>query len=149
MRSMFAIALSAAVSALASVSSASAGQVWLTIDQVRPYEIERPAGEIVVGNPGIADITVQDKTRVLLFGKSPGVTNMYIFDEDGKAIDNLIVRVNASSAGMLTLNRGSERTTYACTDNCNATQTVGDGTTSFSGVGQQVQMKLQQAKSSN
>ncbi len=148
MRSMIA-AISAAVCAFAASSPASAGQVWLTIDQVRPYEIERPAGEIVVGNPGIADITVQDKTRILLFGKSPGVTNMYIFDEEGKAIDNLIVRVNASSAGMLTLNRGAERTTYACTDNCNATQTVGDGQNTFSGVSQQVQMKLQQAKGSN
>ncbi|MEQ8936992.1 MAG: pilus assembly protein N-terminal domain-containing protein [Amphiplicatus sp.] len=147
MRSMIA-AVSATAAALAAISPASAGQVWLTLDQVRPYELERPAGEIVVGNPGIADITVQDKTRVLLFGKAPGVTNLYIFDEEGKAIDNLIVRVNASSAGMLTLNRGSERTTYACTDNCNATQTVGDGTTSFSEVGQQVQLKLQLAKSS-
>lgn len=148
MRSMIA-AFSAAASALAAISPASAGQVWLTLDQVRPYELERPAGEIVVGNPGIADITVQDKTRLLLFGKAPGVTNLYIFDEEGKAIDNLIVRVNASSAGMLTLNRGSERTTYACTDNCNATQTVGDGQDTFSGVSQQVQMKQQQAKGSN
>ena len=119
--------LFAAAALVAAASPAAAGQVWLTIDHVRPYEIERPAGEIVIGNPGIADVTVQDKTRILLFGKAPGVTNMYIFDEQGKAIENLIVRVSASTAGMLTFHRGAERTTYACTNECSATQTVGDG----------------------
>lgn len=149
MRPMIAVFVSAAAFAVSAVTPASAGQVWLTIDHVRPYVIERPANEIVIGNPGIADVTVQDKTRVLLYGKAPGVTNMYIFDEDGKTIENLVVRVTASTDGLLTLNRGSMRTTYACTSDCNATQTVGDSVTSFAEVNQQVQMKKQQMSGDN
>lgn len=141
--------LFAAAALVAAASPAAAGQVWLTIDHVRPYEIERPAGEIVIGNPGIADVTVQDKTRILLFGKAPGVTNMYIFDEEGKTIENLLVRVGASTSGMLTFHRGAQRTTYACTSECSATQTVGDGLASFGEVNQQVQMKMQQATMGN
>lgn len=125
----------------------SAEEVWLTIDQVRPYEIERPAGQIVVGNPAIADLTVQDKTRVLLYGKAPGLTNMYIFDDEGQVIDNLIVRVRSSNSEMLTMYRGPSRSTYHCAGACEATVTVGDDKTVFGDVNSQVQQKASQVSS--
>ena len=46
------------------VSPAIAGEVWVTMDQVTPYELEVPAGEIVVGNPGIADVTATDLSLI-------------------------------------------------------------------------------------
>ena len=141
MRRMFAVAAFAALAA----QPAQAEQIWLTMDQVRPYEISRPAGQIIVGNPGIADVTVQDKTRVLLFGKGPGLTNMYILDEEGKTIDNLIIRVRTASNDLLTLHRGVQRTTYSCTTDCDATITVGDSLATFSEVNSQVQTKFSQA----
>jgi Flp pilus assembly secretin CpaC len=141
MRTIFA----AAFISLSAVSTASAEQVWLTMDQVRPYVLQKPATEIVVGNPAIADVTVQDKTRVLLFGKAPGVTNMYIFDEKGETIDNLVIRVKTTTNDMLTMHRGPLRTTYNCTQQCEETVTVGDNAATFTAVSQQVQQKLQQA----
>lgn len=137
----FAFALSAAAGGV------QAEEIWLTIDQVRPYEIEKPAGQIVVGNPSIADLTVQDKTRVLLYGKAPGLTNMYIFDDEGAVIDNLMVRVRSTTNDMLTMHRGAMRTTYNCSNQCEATITIGDDKTSFGEVSQQVQQKSQQASS--
>lgn len=129
-------------------TGAQAGQVWLTMDQVRPYKLERPAQNIVVGNPSIADVSVQDNTSLLLFGKAPGLTNIYIFDESGEAIENLIVRVRTQPDGMLTFYRGSARTTYHCTNNCEATVTVGDDPESFEGVSSQVTRKFSQATAS-
>ena len=127
-------------------SSAQAAQVWLTMDQVRPYKLEKPAQNIVVGNPSIADVTVQDNQNLLLFGKAPGLTNIYIFDENGETISNLIVRVRSPSTDMLTYYRGTARTTYNCTTNCEVTITVGDDRTAFSNVSEQVKDKLKQAK---
>jgi Flp pilus assembly secretin CpaC len=139
----------AAVSLAAlAATSAQAEQVWLTMDQVRPYELEKPAGQIVVGNPAIADVTVHDKNRVFLFGKAPGLTNIVIFDDEGKPIDNLVIRVRATGNDMLTMHRGVARTTYNCTNQCEATITVGDGTTSFSSVVQQVSQRQTGADSS-
>jgi Flp pilus assembly secretin CpaC len=129
----------------ATATTANAGEIWLTMDQVRPFEIQKPAGQIVVGNPAIADVTVQDKTRVLLFGKAPGVTNMYIFDDTGATIDNLVVRVKSTSSDMLTMHRGALRTTYSCANQCEETVTVGDNTTTFTAVATQAQQKYQQA----
>lgn len=140
----------AAFAAMAVFSSAAhADQVWLTMDQVRPYILEKPAAEIVVGNPAIADIKVQDKTRVLLYGKAPGLTNMYIFDDEGNTVENLVIRVKTNANEMLTMHRGSMRTTYNCTDNCEATITVGDNPESFEAVSTQVQRKQQQAQADN
>ncbi len=141
------IIASAVAMTFALISSAHADQVWLTMDQVRPFVLEQPAQNIVVGNPSIADVTVQDNQHLLLFGKAPGLTNIYLFDENGETIDNLIIRVRSSSSDMLTYYRGSSRTTYNCTTNCEATITVGDNSTTFSNVSSQVQNKLGQAKS--
>lgn len=137
--------LIAALLASVAATAANAEEIWLTMDQVRPFVIEKAAGQIVVGNPGIADVTVQDKTRVLLFGKAPGVTNMFIFDDNGETIGNLIIRVKSTSNEMLTMHRGPLRTTYNCATQCEETVTVGDNSTTFSGVASQVQQKFQQA----
>jgi len=130
---------------IAMTASAKAEQVWLTMDQVRPYKLETPAQNIVVGNPAIADVTVQDNKNLLLFGKSPGLTNIYIFDEQGNAVENLIVRVRSQNANMLTFYKGSARTTFNCTTNCEATITVGDDQAVFNEVSGQVQKKFSQA----
>lgn len=141
MRNVMLFAVAASLAPL----SAQAGQVWLAMDQVRPYEIATEAGQIVVGNPSIADVTVQDKKRILLFGKAPGLTNMFIFDDDGNTIENLVIRVSGNNADMLTMHKGSQRVTYNCTTNCEATLTVGDSKDSFTEVSTQVKAKNQQA----
>lgn len=135
------------ITLLALTGAAQAGQVWLTMDQVRPYKLDVPAQNIVVGNPAIADVTVQDNKNLLLFGKAPGLTNIYIFDEKGDTIENMIVRVRAQSSDMLTFYRGSARTTYNCTNECEPTITVGDDQQIFTGVASQVTQKLNQAQS--
>lgn len=139
------VIFAAALFSLASAGAAQAGQILLTMDQVRPYLLEKAAGEIIVGNPAIADVTVQDKNRLLLFGKAPGLTNLYIFDDKGNTIDNLIVRVKATSSDMLVMQKGASRVTYSCASQCERTLTVGDDTASFSSVSQQVLQKRQQA----
>lgn len=127
------------------VSPAIAGEVWVTMDQVTPYELEVPAGEIVVGNPGIADVTATDKSRLLLFGKSPGVTNLFIFDDEGNKLDNLIVSVRAIGNQMMTVQKGGARTTLTCTNVCEQTVTIGDDQGAFASTAGQIQTKFSTA----
>ncbi|MEL7486853.1 MAG: pilus assembly protein N-terminal domain-containing protein [Pseudomonadota bacterium] len=132
------------VAALTS-SGASAEQLWVTMDQVRPYTLEKEASEIVVGNPGIADVTVQDNKRILLFGKAPGLTNVFVFDEEGGTIDNLVIRVRTPQSEMLTYQRGAARMTFNCTVYCEIAATVGDEEAAFQAAVLQAQQKFQQA----
>ncbi len=127
------------------VTAASAEQVWLTMDQVTPYTFKQDVDQIVIGNPGIADISVRDKSRVLMFGKAPGLTNMFLFDADGNEIDNLIVRVRATNSDLLTLQRGPQRYTFNCMSACEQTLAVGDNAEAFGNLSGQVQKKFQQA----
>ncbi len=126
-------------------TAASAEQVWVTMDQVKPYTFKQEVAQIVVGNPGIADVTVRDKTRVLFFGKAPGLTNVFLFDADGNEIENLLVRVRASNSDLLTLQRGGQRYTYNCTSTCDQTMVVGDSPDAFGVLQGQVQQKYDQA----
>ena len=128
------------------MSAAQAGQVWLTMDYVRPYKLERPAQNVIIGNPSIADVSVQDASNLLLYGKAPGMTNIYIMDAEGEVIENMIVRVRTNANDMLTFYRGASRTTYNCTTNCEATVTVGDNQTTFGEVSSQVAQKFGQAE---
>lgn len=137
---LFTVAVTAAAT-----TAAHADQVWVTMDQVAPYAFKKDVDQIVVGNPGIADVSVRDKSKVLIFGKAPGVTNLFLFDSNGNEIDNLIVRVRATGTEMLTFHRGGQRATYNCMSQCEPTVTIGDNTETFGVVSQQVQQKYQQA----
>lgn len=139
--------LSALAVFLAAATSAQAEQIWLTMDQVRPYKLDAPASSIVVGNPAIADVSVQDNESLLLFGKAPGLTNMYIFNDAGEPTKNLVIRVRSAGSNMLTFHHGAARTTYNCTHNCEATVTVGDDADTFASVSTQVRSKFKQASS--
>lgn len=145
MRSVLTATIIFAASAASSIQAAAAEQLWLTMDQVRPFKLETPAKSIVVGNPAIADVTIQDNSNILLFGKTPGLTNIYVFDEQGEPTKNLTIKVRTPSADMLTVHRGALRTTYNCTTNCEVTVTVGDDQTRFQELSTQVQSKYSQA----
>lgn len=73
------------------------------------------------------------------------MTNLFLFDGEGKPVDNLIVRVSATSSEMLTFHRGGERATYNCMTRCEPTITVGDNLETFGVVTQQVRQKSRQA----
>lgn len=137
------LAVSLLASAAMMIAPAQAGELWLTIDQVRAYDMPAPVGSIVVGNPSIADVTVQSNQKILLYGKAPGLTNIYFFDADGKKMDNVYVRVQSDMRNMLVVHKGTARTTYSCTKNCEISVTIGDDPESFGAAASQAQEKIQ------
>ncbi|MBY0422403.1 MAG: pilus assembly protein N-terminal domain-containing protein [Parvularculaceae bacterium] len=137
---------SAGLAALLAAAPAAADQVWLTMDQVKVYAMKSPASQIIVGNPAIADLKVQDKSRLLLFGKAPGLTNIVFLDAKGDEIETLIVRVRSNNVSMLTLQKGAQRYSLNCTTNCEMTATVGDANGAFTETSTQVEQKGQQAR---
>ena len=130
---------------LIGTTAASASEVWVTMDQVHPHKLDVPAQNIVVGNPSIADVTVQDGQNILLFGNAPGLTNIYFFDENGETIDNMIVRVRSASSKLVTVHKGSIRSTYSCTGVCEQTAIVGDDAAAVGQIQAQAQARIGQA----
>ena len=98
--------------ALLAASPALAGAgIDVIMNQAKIVKIARPADTIVVGNPEIADASVQDATTIVLTGKGFGVTNLVILDSEGSPIVDEQVIVSRSY-------RRSDVQTLSCTPYC-------------------------------
>ncbi|NDW04405.1 pilus assembly protein N-terminal domain-containing protein [Jiella pacifica] len=107
------------------------------MDQAKVIELEKPAGTVIVGNPAIVDVQVLSSSRLVLTGKSSGITNVVILGEDGEAFIDEQVSVQTFEENTVRVYRQASRSTYACTPKCVPTVTVGDDMSSFSAVVQQ------------
>ena len=72
------------VFAIATSGALAAELIDVTIDFAKVLKLDRPAATIVIGNPGIADASVEDEQTVVLTGKAAGTTNLIVLDEQGE-----------------------------------------------------------------
>ena len=97
---------------------ADAAGIEVVMNQAKILKLSRPADTIVVGNPLIADASVQDSTTVVLTGRGFGVTNLVVLDEAGTPIIDEQVTVSRSTAASVRIYRRSNVQTLSCTPNC-------------------------------
>ena len=69
-------------------SSTSAAPIKVLVDEAKLVELSRPVHEVIIGNPAIADVTVQSKNVLVFTGKSAGHTNVILLDENNRQILN-------------------------------------------------------------
>jgi Flp pilus assembly secretin CpaC len=118
------------------------------IDQASLFRLERPAAQIVVGNPSIADVSVQSGKVLVVTGKSFGETNLIAIDADGKVIVNRLLVVQEPRTGFVTLYRGSARQTLHCAPYCAPQLVIGDAPDNFGSVSSQITTKQSISQSS-
>lgn len=125
--------------ALAGPATASEISAPLTvaIDQARIVAIDRDATTVIVGNPAIVDVEVLNSKRMVLTGKSYGITNLVILDQAGEPILDQKVAVQTFEEDTVRVYRQASRITYACAPKCEPTATIGDDATSFSQAAEQ------------
>lgn len=123
----FASALLAA-SMLAPLPAAAApdGPISVKVNMARILRINAPAATVIIGNPGVADVTIQDPQTLILTGKSYGQTNLIVLDSMGNPIADTALEVVEATANVLTVYMGNSRTTLACAPVCQPTISLGD-----------------------
>lgn len=96
----FSIQLPMATKALATdldVSDLDQGEqgrfVRLGLNKSAVIKLPAEARDVIVGNPGIVDALVRTKNTAYLFAKSPGQTNVFFFDAEGREILHLDLEV--------------------------------------------------------
>ncbi len=102
--------------------------VSVKVNMARILRISAPANTVIIGNPGVADVTIQDSQTLVLTGKSYGQTNMIVLDAQGKAIADTLIEVVQAQADIVTVYMGQARTTLACAPVCQPTVMLGDDT---------------------
>jgi hypothetical protein len=105
---------------------ARAGDLIVRFDQSQLLRLPRPASEIIIGNPSIADVSLQGGNLLVVTGKTFGVTNVIALDAERNVIQDQRVMVERDDRRMVNLQKGTSRYTYSCTPNCEPTLTIGD-----------------------
>ncbi len=117
----------AAALVLASPAAAADGDpISVKVNMARILRISAPAATVIIGNPGVADVTIQDPQTLVLTGKSYGQTNLIVLDSIGNPIADTIVEVIQAQADVVTVYMGQARTTLACAPVCQPTIMLGD-----------------------
>lgn len=108
------------------VSAQDGTPINVNVNMARILRISAPAATVVVGNPGVADVTIQDPQTLILTGKSYGQTNLIVLDAAGQAIADTLVEVVQMQAGVMTVYQGQKRTSLACAPVCQPVVMMGD-----------------------
>ncbi|NLH79792.1 MAG: pilus assembly protein [Phyllobacteriaceae bacterium] len=119
------LALLAVTTAVSSVAEAK-DPISVMIDRAKVMRISAPAATVVIGNPAIADASIQDRQTLVITGKVTGITNLVILDAKGELIADELINVEKADRGTVTVQRGVNRYTYACTPNCDVSLVPGD-----------------------
>jgi hypothetical protein len=113
--------------------SAQADTVTLGIDQAQVMRLPGGVATIVIGNPLIADATLQSGGILVITGKGYGSTNMLALDAKGQIVMDKTVQVlSPSSSDLVVVYRGVERESYSCAPDCERRMTLGDSPNFFS-----------------
>lgn len=103
------------------------GPISVKTNMARILRISAPAATVIIGNPGVADVTIQDPQTLVLTGKSFGQTNLIVLDAQGNPIaDTMIEVVQGGQSDTMTVYMGQARTTLSCAPQCQPTIMMGD-----------------------
>jgi hypothetical protein len=129
--------LSAAAIVLALAPATQAQEaISLMLDRATVIKAPAKTAMVVIGNPMIADVSVQKNGVLVLTGKSYGETNLLALDDEGKLVSESWIRVQGSNRNLVVY-RGSESESYNCSPNCQPTLSLGDSEKHFGKVGGQ------------
>lgn len=119
---------------LMAAPTSAAEMVKVELDQARIYRLAAPASTIVIGNPAIADATLQDSQTLIVTGRAYGQTNLIVLDGQGETITDVQLAVLAASENLVTVYKGIKRQSLSCVSDCQPAAVPGDDAEHFSGI---------------
>jgi Flp pilus assembly secretin CpaC len=119
--------LALCVTAIVSSAPAFANDVKVLIDQAKLVKLPEKVATIVVGNPLIADVSLQPGGVIVITGKSYGTTNLIALDRSGNVLMERWLLVEGAYENVVVVFRGVERATYSCAPDCEPRINIGDG----------------------
>ena len=125
-RSLIALAIAAVTMAPLAAQAESNEPISVMVNMARILRISAPAATVIIGNPGVADVTIQDPQTLVLTGKSYGQTNLIVLDSQGNPVADTVITVVQAQSDLVTVYLGTLRNTLACSPICQPTIMLGD-----------------------
>jgi len=111
--------------ALANV--ARADTMTVSLDQAQLLRLPNGVATIVIGNPLIADASLQPGGLLVITGKGYGSTNLLALDRSGRVVlDKQLVVGKPRAGGVVVVQKGLDTETYSCNPECAPRATLGD-----------------------
>lgn len=110
-----------------SMAAPDPDRIAVYVDQAKLVKLPAKVSTIVVGNPLIADVTLQSGGIIVVTGKGYGATNFIAMDRNGEVLVDRQIQVEGPTDQMVTVYRGVERESYSCMPICQRRVTLGDG----------------------
>ena len=120
---------------------AHAKDLIVRYDQSQLLRLPRAISQIIIGNPSIADASVQASNLLVVTGKTFGVTNIIALDKQGNVIQDQRVIVQRDTRRMVHLHKGSQRQSFTCAPDCTPTVTIGDDSEFFKKISDHAKQK--------
>ena len=100
--------------------------IVVQLDQATIMKLPERAATVVIGDPLIADLSIQPGGLAIITGKSYGATNFIVMDRGGAVLLEKNVQVSGPPDPIVVVYRGALRDTYSCTPECSPRITLGD-----------------------
>lgn len=101
------------------------GRLHVNMDEAKLIKLPERVATIVVGNPLIADASLQAGGLAVLTGKGYGATNFIALDRKGNALLEKTIQVHGAR-NTVVVYKGVNRETYSCAPTCQPVIAPGD-----------------------
>jgi hypothetical protein len=105
--------------------------IAVVTDQAKLVKLPESVATVVVGNPLIADVSLQPGGAMVVTGKGYGTTNVVALDRSGAVLVDRAIEVTGSNDKLVTVFRGVERESYSCAPTCERRVALGDSQNYF------------------
>jgi Flp pilus assembly secretin CpaC len=124
------------------VAPAAAEDLIVKYDQSQILRMPRKVAEFIIGNPSIADVSIQSTDLLVVTGKSFGITNVIAMDAERNIIKEARVIVVRDQVRVVNVQKAGKRESYNCTPQCNPSLVVGDDLVYFDSVVRAAERKI-------
>ena len=129
-RLILALVLAFCAVAVIAPRPAPAADMTVILDQAAVIKLPEQVATVVIGNPMIADVSLQPGGAMVITGKGYGTTNIIALDRSGAVLMERFVTVQGPR-DIVVVYRGIERESYSCKPNCDRRITLGDSNAYF------------------
>lgn len=105
--------------------------VIVNVDQAKLLKLPERTATRLIGNPMIADASVQPGGVAVITAKSYGTTNLVALDRAGNTLMDQALQVASPADRVVVVYRGVDKESYSCAVYCERRLTVGDSPASL------------------
>jgi hypothetical protein len=126
-----ALAMAVLLWPVAAIAEPPVAAIAVNVDQAKLLKIPARVATLIVGNPLIADVTLQTGGVIVVTGKGYGATNFIAMDRAGEILVDRMIEVQGPNEQIVTVYRGDKRESWSCRPICQPRVTLGDGDNYF------------------